>query len=58
MSVQWTVGEAEMRRVRQPKRAVRALQASNATIEVAEPLRGEESMTASGGNLIDSEVKL
>ena len=36
MSVQWAVGEAEMRRTSQPKRAMRPLQGSSATIEVAE----------------------
>ena len=40
MSAQWAVGEAEMRRTSQPKRAMRPLQGSSATIEVAEePLR-------------------
>ena len=36
MSAQWAVGEAEMRRTSQPKRAMRPLQGSSATIEVAE----------------------
>ena len=43
MSVRWTVGEAEMRRVRQPKRAVR-------------PLKDEPLMTSGGGNLISGEI--
>ncbi len=43
MSVRWTVGEAEMRRVRQPKQAMR-------------PLQGEPLMTSGGGNLISGEV--
>ena len=36
MSAQWAVGAAEMRQTSQPKRAMRPLQGSSATIEVAE----------------------
>ena len=56
MSAQWAVGEAEMRRTSQPKRAMRPLQGSSATIEVAGARRRDSTKISSAfaGGLLES----
>ena len=50
MSAQWAVGEAEMRRASQPKRAMRPLQDRSATIEVAEGFGPVRAQTQAGSD--------
>ena len=55
MSVRWTVGEAEMKRVRQPKRAMAPLQGASAKIENAES-EGNDSPVGKSPEAIATRV--